>query len=538
MQRVCLELHGGFWATPIALLVLDRPEEAEDAVSYLEAHFITYSGTGIDYSNPNVSSACLNALVTMLLRLSEDQLQGIDAPCWRRILLRLLASSCSEELPAWRHGVGDICLLLTRLPIDMTMDIVLDLLAQRRQPLSSHMCRIVGTLFRSSSAAFAFVMRLMTSNFPFRLPPTLMVFAIQDDPPTCVDRMIGVFQETFHCPHMHVLLRVVELPELAVDSIVTTFCSRLPTELPRGGIALLSQLCKQSSLTGSQLATLTDALFLAVQRRTLDVCIIVQLVEQAVEIKGVGFLCVSLLDSIVPVAQFVLDAPSDPEMCLHHMGILLRLFYRACIVAFLMVRGVDALLLGCLQSFPALAQHVSLRSSQEVPDLVEKLLRRFPDRVMYDRILRFRSFETRARFTERVLRAWTDACNAATTSSELHALESSRGSLRDHDVVNAWEVMKARLAEHESTRSARDADASSVQPHRVLCPITLEPMYRPMRCDDGHAYEADAILRWVMEHGSTSPMTRQALNILGVDAELVAQTDSLLRVSRKRERPL
>ena len=46
----------------------------------------------------------------------------------------------------------------------------------------------------------------------------------------------------------------------------------------------------------------------------------------------------------------------------------------------------------------------------------------------------------------------------------------------------------------------------------LICPITLQVFRDPVRAKDGHVYERQAIVTWILEHG-TSPMTRQPLTL-------------------------
>lgn len=46
----------------------------------------------------------------------------------------------------------------------------------------------------------------------------------------------------------------------------------------------------------------------------------------------------------------------------------------------------------------------------------------------------------------------------------------------------------------------------------LICPITLELFQDPVRAQDGHVYERQAITQWIQEHG-TSPLTRQPLQL-------------------------
>ncbi|CAF0927041.1 unnamed protein product [Didymodactylos carnosus] len=48
---------------------------------------------------------------------------------------------------------------------------------------------------------------------------------------------------------------------------------------------------------------------------------------------------------------------------------------------------------------------------------------------------------------------------------------------------------------------------------RSVCPITLEPIRDPVTVEDGHTYEREAIVKWVLQSNGTSPMTRQPLDV-------------------------
>ncbi len=52
----------------------------------------------------------------------------------------------------------------------------------------------------------------------------------------------------------------------------------------------------------------------------------------------------------------------------------------------------------------------------------------------------------------------------------------------------------------------------------LICPITLQIFHDPVIAGDGHTYERAAIVRWILEHG-TSPLTRQPLNINELKAD-------------------
>jgi hypothetical protein len=52
----------------------------------------------------------------------------------------------------------------------------------------------------------------------------------------------------------------------------------------------------------------------------------------------------------------------------------------------------------------------------------------------------------------------------------------------------------------------------------LICPITLQIFRDPVIAGDGHTYERAAILRWILEDG-TSPLTRQPLNLNELHAD-------------------
>jgi hypothetical protein len=65
----------------------------------------------------------------------------------------------------------------------------------------------------------------------------------------------------------------------------------------------------------------------------------------------------------------------------------------------------------------------------------------------------------------------------------------------------------------------------------LICPITLQIFCDPVIAGDGNTYERAAIVRWILEHG-TSPLTRQPLNLNELQADdylkdLAAQRRSL-----------
>ena len=45
---------------------------------------------------------------------------------------------------------------------------------------------------------------------------------------------------------------------------------------------------------------------------------------------------------------------------------------------------------------------------------------------------------------------------------------------------------------------------------RCRCPISESLLVDPVLCEDGHAYEREAIARWLASH-ATSPITRETL---------------------------
>jgi len=53
---------------------------------------------------------------------------------------------------------------------------------------------------------------------------------------------------------------------------------------------------------------------------------------------------------------------------------------------------------------------------------------------------------------------------------------------------------------------------SNIDNYDLICPITYQIFRDPVIAGDGHVYERAAIVRWIVEHG-TSPLTRQPLNL-------------------------
>ena len=59
---------------------------------------------------------------------------------------------------------------------------------------------------------------------------------------------------------------------------------------------------------------------------------------------------------------------------------------------------------------------------------------------------------------------------------------------------------------------SRIVNESPIAIEDLVCPITLEVFRDPLIAQDGHAYEREAITKWILEHG-TSPLTREPLQI-------------------------
>jgi len=59
---------------------------------------------------------------------------------------------------------------------------------------------------------------------------------------------------------------------------------------------------------------------------------------------------------------------------------------------------------------------------------------------------------------------------------------------------------------------------SNVDNDDLICPITYQIFRDPVIAGDGHTYERAAIVRWILEHG-TSPLTRQPLNLNELQAD-------------------
>jgi hypothetical protein len=66
--------------------------------------------------------------------------------------------------------------------------------------------------------------------------------------------------------------------------------------------------------------------------------------------------------------------------------------------------------------------------------------------------------------------------------------------------------------------------------HELICPITLEIFRNPVLAQDGHAYEREAIIRWIQQHG-TSPFTRQILHV-----EELCDDDHLKQLAAQRRK--
>lgn len=57
--------------------------------------------------------------------------------------------------------------------------------------------------------------------------------------------------------------------------------------------------------------------------------------------------------------------------------------------------------------------------------------------------------------------------------------------------------------------------SSSIWPDHLLCPISLLPMRDPVVASDGHTYDRDSILRWIVNSSSpTSPLSKKAFSDL------------------------
>lgn len=64
----------------------------------------------------------------------------------------------------------------------------------------------------------------------------------------------------------------------------------------------------------------------------------------------------------------------------------------------------------------------------------------------------------------------------------------------------------------------------------LICPITLQLFRDPVRAKDGHVYERQAIVTWILEHG-TSPLTREPLTLDDL------KTDEQIKQLVKQRRP-
>ena len=69
---------------------------------------------------------------------------------------------------------------------------------------------------------------------------------------------------------------------------------------------------------------------------------------------------------------------------------------------------------------------------------------------------------------------------------------------------------------------------SNTENDDVTCPITLELFRDPVLAKDGHVYEREAIVRWILQNG-TSPFTREPLRI-----EDLQPNDHLRRLAARR----
>lgn len=54
--------------------------------------------------------------------------------------------------------------------------------------------------------------------------------------------------------------------------------------------------------------------------------------------------------------------------------------------------------------------------------------------------------------------------------------------------------------------------SSNIPDDELTCPITLQIFRDPVIASDGHAYEREAIVKWILQNG-TSPLTREPLCI-------------------------
>jgi serine/threonine protein kinase len=66
------------------------------------------------------------------------------------------------------------------------------------------------------------------------------------------------------------------------------------------------------------------------------------------------------------------------------------------------------------------------------------------------------------------------------------------------------------IEELEALRATAESGPSRNIPTQYICPITQEIMHDPVTTIDGHAYEREAITRW-LANANTSPVTNQRL---------------------------
>lgn len=121
----------------------------------------------------------------------------------------------------------------------------------------------------------------------------------------------------------------------------------------------------------------------------------------------------------------------------------------------------------------------------------------------------------------RMLQRWVSACAQAASVSELHALRHTM-HLRDEDIQRAWDGMCKHMR---------------LLPQQLVhCPITMDLIFDPVRCNDNVTYERTALLRWLERGNATSPCTREPIVSMHVDTDLLLRTDRLIEAGRAGSR--
>ncbi len=68
-------------------------------------------------------------------------------------------------------------------------------------------------------------------------------------------------------------------------------------------------------------------------------------------------------------------------------------------------------------------------------------------------------------------------------------------------------ILESKLSVNETVKLM-----SNTANDNLVCPITLEPIHDPVVADDGHIYEREASVQWIIQN-ETSPLTREPLNL-------------------------